>query len=282
MRTLTTATTLAALFSSAVLTATPATADTTATGTETVRYTVGDIPQSVALAGGKLWFSYGEAPDGNIGSVDISVEQPVVTLEQEGSIWYNAPVLDAAPGSGTLIAAATGGSPVFMASYDVSSGPLTRTAFAGHDASNLGDLQVTPDGQHVIVASGAPYYHQVIRTSDLTADGSYASDAYPNAVAIAPNGAVAAGISGAYSLRVLEAPTKAATSITVDAPATATRAKQLTVKGKVSSRGALPAGIKLTVPRTDLESPSGKALATRATPPAPAPTPSRSRAPRLP
>lgn len=28
----------------------------TATGTESVRYTVGDSPMSVALAGGKLWF----------------------------------------------------------------------------------------------------------------------------------------------------------------------------------------------------------------------------------
>ncbi|MCX4989216.1 MULTISPECIES: Ig-like domain repeat protein [unclassified Streptomyces] len=293
----------------------------TATGTETTRYTVGDSPLSVALAGGKLWFSHGGATEGNIGSVDFSGEQPVVTLAQEGGgVWYLAPMLDAAPGSSTLIAASIGGSPVSMASYDVSSGTLTRTVYTNGTGGNLGDIQVTPDSQHVIVASGAPYYHQVLKTSDLTEDGSYASDSGPNAVAIAPNGAVAAGVhgpyepdvyvykpgstrsireydfpdtdssttgadelaasglawapdgsrlfavtsnySGVYSLRVLEAPTTPATSITVDAPATATRAKQLTVKGKVSSRVALPAGIKLTVTRTDLESPSGKALAT--------------------
>ncbi|MFE9883152.1 Ig-like domain repeat protein [Streptomyces sp. NPDC005784] len=292
----------------------------TATGAETARYTVGDSPLSVALAGGKLWFSYGGSHEGNIGSVDFSGEQPVVTLAQEGRVWYLAPMLDAAPGSSTLIAAAYAQSPVALASYDVSSGTLTRTAYTTGTGGNLGDLQVTPDGQHVVVASGAPYYHQVLRTSDLTEDGSYASDSGPNAVAIAPNGAVAAGISGAYepdvyvykpggtksvreydfpdtdpsvtgadklaasglawapdgsrlfavtsnysgvySLRVLEAPTKAATSITVDAPAKATRAKQFTVKGKVSSKVALPTGTKLTVTRTDLESPSGKALAT--------------------
>jgi hypothetical protein len=292
----------------------------TATGTETARYTVGDNPVSVALAGGKLWFSYGGALDGNIGSVDISSEQPAVTLAQEGGgVWYLAPMLDAAPGSGNLIAAAAGGSPVSMASYDVSSGTLTRTTYTNGTGGNLGDIQVTPDGQHVVVASGAPYYHQVIRTSDLTEDGSYASgDAGPNSVAIAPNGTVAAGVHGSYrpdvyiykpggtksvreydfpdtdssdrggdelaaaglawapdgsrlfavtynslglySLRVLEAPTTPTTSITVDAPATATRAKQLTVKGKVSSKVALPAGIKLTATRTDLESPSGKVL----------------------
>ncbi len=64
---------------------------------------------------------------------------------------------------------------------------------------------------------------------------------------------------GAYSLRVLDAPTKAASTVTVDAPATAPRAKQLTVKGKVASKVAVPAGTRLTVTRTDLESPKGKA-----------------------
>ncbi|MDQ0600332.1 hypothetical protein QF037_004677 [Streptomyces canus] len=290
----------------------------TATDTETARYSAGDGPLSVALAGGKLWFGYGSAGEGNIGSVDFSGEQPVVTLAQEGNLWYTGPMLDAAPGADTLIAGAIGQSPVALASYDVSTGTPTRTAYSTEAGSNLGDLQVTPDGQDVVVASGAPYHHQVFKTSDLTADGSYASDAYPNSVAIAPDGAVAAGISGAYepdvyvykaggttsvreydfpdtdptvtgadelsdgglawapdgsrlfavtsnysgvySLRVLEAPTKAATSITVTAPDTATRAKQLTVKGKVSSKVALPAGIKLTATRTDLENTSGKAL----------------------
>ncbi|MGW2787158.1 Ig-like domain repeat protein [Streptomyces populi] len=294
----------------------------TVTGTETARYAVGDGPLSVALAGGKLWFSYGYgmAGDGNIGSVDFSGEQPAVTLAQEGPVWRVGPMLDAAPGSSTLIAATITGSPVSMAAYDVSSGTLTRTVYDSGSGGNLGDLQVTPDGQHVIVASGGVYYHQVLRTSDLTEDGSYASATGPNAIAIAPNGTVAAGVHasfapdlyvykpggtksvreydfpdtdssdtggdelaasglawapdgsrlfavtynslGVYFLRILEAPTKPTTSITVDAPATAPRAKQLTVKGKVSSRVALPAGIKLTATRTDLESPSGKALAT--------------------
>lgn len=291
----------------------------TATDTESARYAVGDSPLSVAVAGGKLWFGYGAAAEGNIGSVDFSGEQPVVTLAQEGNLWYLAPMLDAAPGSNTLIAGAIGQSPVGLASYDVSSGAPVRTAYSTDAGSNLGDLQVTPDGQDVIVASGAPYHHQVFKTSDLTADGSYASDAYPNSVAIAPDGAVAAGISGAYepdvyvykpggttsvreydfpdtdasvtgadelaaaglawapdgsrlfavtsnysgvySLRVLDAPTRAATAVTVTAPTTAPRAQKLTVKGKVTSKVALPAGAQLTVTRTDLENTSGKALA---------------------
>ncbi|GGS57298.1 Ig-like domain repeat protein [Streptomyces cinerochromogenes] len=293
----------------------------TATDTETARYEVGDKPLSVALAGGKLWFGYGGAAQGNIGSVDLAAEDHKVTLGQDNG-WYAAPLLDAAPGSSTLIAGAVGQSPVELASYDVSSGTAAKVASTREAGSNLGDLQVTPDGKDVVVASGAPYYQQVFRTSDLNEDGKYVTDAYPNSVAIAPDGTVAAGIDGSYepdvyifkpgsseavraydfpntgtssgsdllargglawapdasrlfavtsnsqgvySLRVLDAPTKAAATVTVDAPATATRAKQLTVKGKVASKAAVPAGTKLAVTRTDMESPKGKALAAAVT-----------------
>ena len=289
----------------------------TATETESARYPVGDAPVGVAVAGGKVWFGYGAAGDGNLGSLDLSGEEPVVALDQDTThLWYNAPILDAAPGAGALVAGEPGGSK--LAVYDVSSDTATRTAAVGTDGGNMGDLAVTPDGQRVVVASGSPYHHQVFKTSDLTPDGTYASDSYPNSVAIAPDGTVAAGIDGiyepdiyiyepggttsireydfpntggssggdelpdsglawapdasrlfavtyndegVYSLRTLDAPTRALTTITVDAPATAIRAKKLTVKGKVTSKAAFPAGVKLTVTRTDVESTSGKALA---------------------
>ncbi|WP_046727704.1 hypothetical protein [Streptomyces humi] len=288
----------------------------TATDTETTRYAVGDKPLSVALAGGKLWFGYGGDAGGNIGSVDLAGDQHEVTLNQDNS-WYSAPVLDAAPGSDILVAGQLGLSPATVASYDVSSGTAAKLASTREAGSNLGDLQVTPDGKDVVVASGAPYYHQVFKTSDLNEDGKYTTTAYPNSVAIAPDGTVAGGSfawydpdvyifhpgsseavrsydfpntghsSGAdtlatgglawapdasrlfavtsndadvYSLREYDAPAKAAGTLTVNAPASATRAKQLTVTGKLSSTVALPAGTQLAVTRTDLESPNGKAL----------------------
>ncbi|MEU2052801.1 Ig-like domain repeat protein [Streptomyces bungoensis] len=289
----------------------------TATDTESTRYAVGDKPLSVALAGGRLWFGYGGDAAGGIGSVDLTSDQHEVTLDQDKG-WYSAPVLDAAPGSDTLVAGQLGMSPAEIASYDVSSGTAQKLASTREAGSNLGDFQVTPDGKEVVVASGAPYYHQVFKTADLNEDGKYVSTAYPNSVAIAPNGTVAGGSfawydpdvyifkpgsseavrtydfpntgntsgadtlaaaglawapdgsrlfavtsnsEGAYSLRAFDAPTKAVTTVTVDAPATATRAKKLTVKGTVTSKAALPAGVQLTVTRTDLESPNGKALA---------------------
>ncbi|MFD5540197.1 Ig-like domain repeat protein [Streptomyces sp. NPDC127079] len=287
----------------------------TATDTETTRYPVGDKPLSVALAGGKLWFGYGGDTAGNIGSVDLT-DDHTVTLNQDHS-WYQAPLVDAAPGSDVLVAGAVDQSPVELASYDVSSGTATKLAGTREAGDNLGDLQVTPDGKDVVVASGAPYYHQIFKTSDLNEDGKYSSVNYPNAVAIAPDGTVAGGSDasynpdvyifrpgsseavrsyefpstgassgsdlmadaglawapdssrlfavsynseGVYSLREYDTPGKAASTLTVNAPASATRAKQLTVTGALSSTTAFPAGTQVSVTRTDLDSPNGKAL----------------------
>lgn len=174
----------------------------TSTLVESARYATGadTEPAYPALAGGKLWFGYGAAAEGNIGSLDLSGAEPVVTLDQEpDSTWYSAPTLASKPGApGTLAAGAEGQNPVQLAVYDVASGTATRTAQLRTGGSNLHDLALTPDGSQVVVASGAPYHHQVYRTSDLTPGTSYPSDAYPNAVDIAPDGTVAAGIDGWY------------------------------------------------------------------------------------
>ncbi len=178
----------------------------TATATEAKRYPTGDgaDPESVALTGGKLWFSYGGSGGGNIGSLDLSGTDPVVTLGQDTNrTFYDAPILDASAGApGTLVAGAPGQSPVELAVYDVSSGTASRTTYAfdpgNTGGGNLQDLAVTPDGKDVVTASGSPYYQAVYKLSDLSADGKYQTTSYPNAVDIAPNGDVAAGTFSWY------------------------------------------------------------------------------------
>ncbi|MEV6022820.1 Ig-like domain repeat protein [Streptomyces sp. NPDC052036] len=298
----------------------------TATATEAHRYPTGagSQPEYPALAGGKLWFGYRDQGNGNIGSLDLSGTDPVVTLHQDtAKNWLDAPILGSSAGApGTLVAGASGQSPNEFAVYDVSSGSANRTAYAWDpgSSSDLDDLAVTPDGKDVVTASGAPYKHQVFKLSDLSEDGSYTTNPYPNAVDIAPNGAVAAGSfswydpdvhifqpgvsspvrqydfpntghsSGAdtlaasglawapdasklfavsyndadvYSLRVLNDPTKADTTLTATVPVTAPRAKSLTLTGKLmSDTAAFPVGTKVSVTRTDDESRSGKALGT--------------------
>ncbi|MEU8348589.1 MULTISPECIES: YncE family protein [unclassified Streptomyces] len=179
----------------------------TETLAETARWETGagTAPSQTAVAGGKLWFSYGSSGEGNIGSVDLSGDEPRVTLDQDGPYhWYSAPLLASAPGDpDVLVAGAPGQSPVEVAVYDVSSGTAQGQAYRwnpGADGSgNLRDMALTADGTTVVLASGYPYHHHAYRTSDLAADGTYATDSYPNAVAVAPDGAVAAGIDGAYA-----------------------------------------------------------------------------------
>ncbi|EKX60550.1 NHL repeat-containing protein [Streptomyces ipomoeae] len=65
------------------------------------------------------------------------------------------------------------------------------------------------------------------------------------------------------SFHVVDEPRKYVGTLTVNAPSTATRAKPLTVSGKLTSALPLPAGTPLTVTRTDMESPSGKSLGTK-------------------
>ncbi|MFJ3305937.1 Ig-like domain repeat protein [Streptomyces sp. NPDC086549] len=268
-------------------------------------------PKYLAEANGKLWFGYAPgANQGGIGSIDLAAAgQPASFFPDED--WTAAPMVDAA--GNTLVAGQPGRSPQHLAAYDVSSGTPTRTALRDADGGGMKELTLTPDGNDVVLASPGPNHHTVYRTSDLAPDGEYPSDNYANAVDIAPDGSVAAGIDGpyepdiyvfkpgahtsvreydfrttdrladgalawapdasrlfavsynsdgAYSLRVLAGPTKAVTTVTVSAPSSAARAKKLTVTGKVTSKVALPAGVKLAVTRTDLDSPNGKSLAT--------------------
>ncbi|MFE1959633.1 YncE family protein [Streptomyces sp. NPDC059479] len=73
-------------------------------------------------------------------------------------------------------------------------------------------------------------------------------------------------LSGSYEstkFHAVDEPRKYVSTLKADAPATATRAKPLTVKGSLTSALALPAGTPLAVTRTDIESPKGKSLGTK-------------------
>lgn len=180
----------------------------TSTLAETARYFTGTYvdPAYVAYAGGKIWFSYHPANSAadfqsGIGSIDPSTSPATVTLNATNDpvgTWSAAPRL-AASSNGELVA---GGPPnqgsIQLASYDVSSGtaavltPPMTTPTGG----NVQDMQITPDGKDVVVASGSPYYHQIFQVSDLSAVGEYPTTAFPASVSIASDGTVAAGTTG--------------------------------------------------------------------------------------
>ncbi|MFD4720054.1 YncE family protein [Streptomyces sp. NPDC058423] len=61
----------------------------TATLTETNRYPTGadTSPQSLAMAGGKLWLGYTVGSSGGIGSLDVASPAPAATLVPSGRYW---------------------------------------------------------------------------------------------------------------------------------------------------------------------------------------------------
>ncbi len=168
----------------------------TSTLAETARYATGTStdPTYVAYTSGRIWFGYGAAAQGGLGSIDLSTSPATVTLNAAPGFWYAAPMVTASPG-GELVAGEPGQSPVQLASYDVSSGTATVLAPEEYlyNAANLSSLQVTPDGKDVVIASGYPYYQQVYLVSDLSADGTYPTTNYPDSVSISGDGSVAAG-----------------------------------------------------------------------------------------
>ncbi|WP_416977837.1 Ig-like domain repeat protein [Streptomyces sp. T028] len=281
-------------------------------------YTIptGTGPRHLAFAGGKVWFSYGDQWDGDLGSVDPAVDpasgaDPVamaqIPTEGTGSGMWGQALLDTDPTRpGLLAVGETGDSTGTEAVLDVSSG--TAKVVAWHDTSyalndGVRDIDLVSGADQVLVngsdrhayANGTltqagayptawggdvasngmvaqftpgkvavyrPNATQPLRTytvgsaSDYTAaaDVRWAPDS-SRIFALAPAG------GGTYTLKALTQPTLNVPTLTVNAPSSATRAKPLTVTGKISATVPLPTGVKLSVTRTDLDSPSGKALA---------------------
>jgi YVTN family beta-propeller protein len=155
-------------------------------------------PTNLSLAGNRLWVGYGCYGQWNGGIVTLDVAEPAPAVAPLNSgTYYSAPLIAAA---GTVLVAGTPGiSPATVEVYAVDGASATLRGTITGDASNLGDLAVTPDGAMVVTASGYPYSHVGYDTTTLTEVRRYGDPSwgYPLAVAISPDGAyLAAGRNG--------------------------------------------------------------------------------------
>jgi hypothetical protein len=141
--------------------------------------------------------------------------------------------------------------PVKDESETVSVAPDGTVAATALDTENTGDTYVFPGGAEAPAS--------VRNLSDAWMPWGGHSTAWS---ADGTKLFVLTGASGAMQFHVVTEPRKYVTKLTVDAPATATRAKTLTVKGTLTASLQPPAGTLLNVVRTDLLSPSGKSLGT--------------------
>ncbi|WP_257040873.1 YncE family protein [Streptomyces sp. TLI_55] len=288
----------------------------TATLAQTAEYATGSgtTPSGLAYADGKLWFSYGDQSDADLGMVDLTAETPTVTLGLAvGHDFSSPPSLFADPDNPGTLVALDGNSSGAIVVYDISSGtPVLRVT--DNKGGFYHDAAFTPDGQNIVVAGPGTRALTEYRLSDLTEVRTYPVPSEPLGVSIAPDGTVAATaedtedvgdtyvfptdtskpvnvrnlsrewmpyghkinwsadgsklflVTDTYytpQFRVVDEPRKYAATLKVNAPASAPRAKTLTVTGTLTANLALPAGTPITVTRTDLESPNGKSLGTK-------------------
>ncbi|MGW2516139.1 YncE family protein [Streptomyces sp. NPDC001617] len=169
----------------------------TQTATPTTSYTLGTTaPSDLEIVDGRIWFS--TATD--FGSLDISGAEPVVHLAQRGDVDFSGSYgtfLASDPAVPGVLVAGNGGD---LAVYDVTADGATLRTKGSMDTSTS-QLDLTPDGKHVLTSWGDPgtgYGIGEYSATDLSKETGYPIDAYPNAVRVAPDGAVAGGSDSWY------------------------------------------------------------------------------------
>ena len=184
--------------------------------------------------------------------VDVSGTAPQRTASYQGDYTLNDGIrdIDLVPGASQVLVNGT------------SRDAYADGKFAADGAYPSGQrADISADGL-VAQANGAqvsvyqPDGTEPLRTYATGGTGTAALTWTPDAARIF---ALVASGSG-YTLQVLTDPTRNVPTLTVNAPATATLDKKLTVTGKLSGVG-LPSGVSLQVTRTDLVTPGGKTLA---------------------
>ncbi|MEV5177791.1 Ig-like domain repeat protein [Streptomyces flaveolus] len=182
--------------------------------------------------------------------VDVSGPAPRLVASQSGGPTVYVNDVDLLPGGSAVLGGAT-------KRYAYADGAFTETASYPYGQR----ADVAPNGLVAQVGPVGDYRVSVYRPGESKAVRTYALDA--SQVAWAPDAsrlfALVSG-PGGDTLRVLTNPALSVPAITVNAPSTATRAKPLTVSGKVTATVKLPAGAQLKVTRTDMEYPNGKTL----------------------
>ncbi|MFD4571582.1 YncE family protein [Streptomyces sp. NPDC058417] len=168
----------------------------TTTYAQKASYALGAAPGDLEVVDGVVWFGHG----GNLGSLDVSGAEPVVRLGQRGDVefWGAALSLAADPAVPGVLVAGGGGE---LAVYDVTAQGTAALRVKGDMDTSAQQIDLTPDGGQVLTSWGAPsqgYSIGAYAVNDLARQAGYPTDAYPNAVRVAPDGTVAAGSDSWY------------------------------------------------------------------------------------
>ncbi len=160
----------------------------TATTAQTAAWTTSPCPTHLALAAGRLFYSYGCGGSGagltSLDPADGSAGPVVATL---------ASAVALAGAGSTLITADQSGSPTAMTSY-LATADGTATEQASMRTGEGYDFALSPDGSTLIVTGyDSGYTIERFKTVDLSAAGTFEMGYYPKAVAYSPDGTTFAG-----------------------------------------------------------------------------------------
>jgi hypothetical protein len=156
---------------------------------QTASWTTSPCPADLALAAGRLFYSYGCAgAAGAISSLSVTDGSPGPVA---GDAFSAVPALAGA--ANTLIAGDQSGSPTAITSY-LANADGTLTSQATTTTAAAYDLALSPDGTKMVVTGyDSDYSLERFNTADLSAAGTSAMSAYPDAVAYSPDGKTFAG-----------------------------------------------------------------------------------------
>ncbi|GAA4934273.1 Ig-like domain-containing protein [Actinoplanes utahensis] len=160
--------------------------------------TGGVAPMDVAVAGGRIWFSYRhlDGTTGNLGTIDPSAETPTAVLDRfkTGYPGISEIALASASAAPNRLGVATHTKSAIL---EVSGDTATTVASV---ATNLdvGDLAMSPDGNRIATVIGEDYAVTLRDVGDMAAARSLTIDPYPVAVDFAGDGTLATGSSIHY------------------------------------------------------------------------------------
>ncbi len=173
----------------------------TTTLQQTALYQTGVDAESLAVAGGRLWFGYSAGADPEpfgIGSVDVGSQNPAVRLDPQWQWSGWAPNVLADPADPDKLVVTSNVGDGGLGVFDVSSATPVETGQYS-DLGGFSDAAVTPDGQDVVVTGGDSVL--AYRLSDLTQlDWTVTAAGNSTAVAVAADGPVAIGYWNYWSV----------------------------------------------------------------------------------
>lgn len=159
---------------------------------EVAKYSTGTTkPKDVALAGGRLWFSYADGIPGKLGTVDPADPTADPVLNRFTTGWTGVAELATAAGAPDRLGLASLG---MTAILDVAGDTITTVGSVTTN-QDVDDMALFPDGSRIATVYPGDEWITVRTAGDFANPRELRMDAYPVAVDIAADGTVIGGLS---------------------------------------------------------------------------------------